>query len=56
MEKMTLKEAIAYLQPIADNTPLNGYHAALTVAIETMKDADHLREVTKMVEEVQSDG
>ena len=30
---MTYKEAIEYLQPVADNTPLTGYGAALTAAI-----------------------
>lgn len=40
MEKMTTKEAIAYLQPIADNTSLSGYQAALKVAMEAMRERD----------------
>lgn len=40
MEHMTTKEAIAYLQPIADNTSLSGYQAALKVAMEAMRERD----------------
>ena len=42
MEKMTTKEAIAYLQPIADNTSLSGYQAALKVAMEAMRERDKI--------------
>jgi hypothetical protein len=41
MEHMTTKEAIAYLQPIADNTSLSGYQAALKVAMEAMRERDN---------------
>lgn len=41
MEHMTTKEAIAYLQPIADNTQLSGYQAALNVAMEAMREREN---------------
>ena len=34
---MDLKQAIDYLQPIADSTPLAGYGAALAVAMDAMR-------------------
>ena len=34
---MDLKQAIDYLQPIADSTPLAGYGAALAVALDAMR-------------------
>lgn len=44
MPKMTIKEAIDYLQPIADNAQLAGYREALDVAIDAMREVEHLRE------------
>lgn len=41
---MTNKEAKTYLQPVADNTPLVGYGAALTVAVRALEDVDQLKE------------
>lgn len=35
---MKLNEAIDYLQPIADSTPLTGYSEALAVALDTMRE------------------
>lgn len=43
MPKMTIKEAIDYLQPIADNAQLAGYHAALRVALDAMREVEKLR-------------
>ena len=37
---MTFKEAIDYLQPVADNTPLTGYGKALDMAIEALRKAE----------------
>lgn len=37
---MDLKQAIYYLQPIADSTPLAGYGAVLAVAMDVLRDAD----------------
>lgn len=37
MSKMTIKEAINYLQPVADSTPLAGYGSALVAAIDAMR-------------------
>ena len=39
---MTYKEAINYLRPAADNTPLVGYGAALTVALHALDVADNI--------------
>jgi len=41
---MTYKEAKAYLQPVADSTPLAGYGAALAAAIRALDDVDKLKE------------
>lgn len=46
-ERMTLSQAIAYLQPIADSTPLAGYQKALSVAIDAMREVENLREELK---------
>lgn len=40
---MDLKQAIDYLQPIADSTPLAGYGAALAVAMDAMRYAEQTR-------------
>ena len=37
---MTYKEAREYLQPVADSTPLAGYGAALSKAIEALEMAE----------------
>ena len=37
---MTYKEAREYLQPVADSTPLAGYGAALSKAIEALELAE----------------
>lgn len=47
MDRMTLSQAIAYLQPIADSTPLTGYQKALSVAIDAMREVEVLREELK---------
>lgn len=39
---MTIKEAIDYLQPIADNAELANYNAALRTAIEAMRNVERL--------------
>lgn len=39
---MTYKEAIQYLQPVADNTPLAGYGAALNVALDALRLVDSI--------------
>lgn len=41
--QMTLKQAIEYLQPIADNAQLAGYHAALNAAMDAMREVEKLR-------------
>lgn len=43
---MTFKEAIEYLQPVADNTPLSGYGAALTAAIYALHQMDSAKNAT----------
>lgn len=54
---MTLKEAIDYLQPIADSTPLAGYGAALAVALDAMRAQEaRLRRHKQRNEEAQGDG
>ena len=40
MSEMTYKDAREYLQPVADSTPLAGYGAALSKAIEALEAAD----------------
>lgn len=35
---MTIREAIEYLRPVADSTPLAGYGKALSIAIQVMED------------------
>ena len=47
MPEMTIKEAIDYLQPIADNAQLAGYHAALSMALDAMREVEKLREELK---------
>lgn len=39
---MTFKEAREYLRPIADNTPLTGYGAALETAMKALEQADKI--------------
>lgn len=39
---MTYKEAREYLRPVADNTPLIGYNAALNTAIEALEKVEAL--------------
>ena len=51
MGKMTIKEAIEYLQPIADSAQLAGYSAALAMALEAMREVDSLREKLKKYED-----
>ena len=51
MPKMTTKQAIAYLQPIADNAQLSGYQEALSVAMDAMREVESLREKLKKYEE-----
>ena len=41
---MEIRDAINYLRPVADSTPLAGYGAALTKAIEAMEDVELLKE------------
>lgn len=53
MSKMTIKEAIDYLQPIADSAQLAGYSAALSVALDAMREVQSLREKLKKYEEKQ---
>ena len=40
---MTYKEAIQYLQPVADSTPLVGYGGALRAALQAMQEVESLR-------------
>lgn len=40
---MTNKEAITYLQPVADSTPMVGYGAALVAALEALREVESLR-------------
>lgn len=40
---MTNQEAIAYLRPLADNTPLAGYGQALSTAIKAMETVEELK-------------
>lgn len=51
MAKMTTKQAIAYLQPIADNAQLSGYQEALSVAMDALREVESLREKLKKYEE-----
>ena len=44
---MTNREAIEYLQPVADNTPLAGYGEALRAAIRALEDAEKLERELK---------
>lgn len=39
---MTNKEAIEYLQPVADNTPLTGYARALNLALDALRKVDKI--------------
>ena len=41
---MTIKQAIEYLQPIADSAQLAGYSAALAVAIDAMREVEKYRD------------
>lgn len=50
MPKMTTKQAIAYLQPIADNAQLSGYQEALSIAMDAMREVEELREKLKKYE------
>ena len=40
---MKNKEAIEYLRPVADSTPLAGYGAALSAAIRALEEVETLR-------------
>ena len=40
MAKMTIKGAIDYLQPIADNAELSGYSEALAVAMDALREIE----------------
>lgn len=42
MPKMTIKEAIDYLQDIADNAEIANYSAALAAAIDAMREVEKL--------------
>lgn len=42
MAKMTIKGAIDYLQPIADNAELSGYSEALAVAMDALREIEKL--------------
>ena len=46
------KQAIDYLQPIADNAELNGYSEALEVALSAMRDAERQRKERKNAREI----
>lgn len=48
---MTLREAIEYLQPIADSAQLAGYSEALAVAINAMREVESLRDKLKKIED-----
>lgn len=50
---MDLKQAIDYLQPIADNAELSGYSEALGVALEAMQEMDKLSVGRENAENVQ---
>ena len=41
---MTNKEAIDYLRPVADSTPLVGYGAALNLAIKALETVENLKQ------------
>jgi NTP pyrophosphatase (non-canonical NTP hydrolase) len=47
------EQAIAYLQPIADNTELTGYNEALEVALSALRDAERQRKERKSARNVQ---
>ena len=51
MKKMTLEQAIKYLQPIADNAQLCNYQEALKIAMDSMREVEKLR---KELEEARS--
>lgn len=40
---MNVKQAIDYLQPIADNAQIAGYQTALNVALDAMREVEKLR-------------
>lgn len=46
------EQAIAYLQPIADNTELAGYNEALEVALSALRDAERQRKERKSTREI----
>ena len=48
---MTLKQAIDYLQPIADNAQLASYSEALEIAMRAMREVTELREKLEKYEE-----
>lgn len=47
------EQAIAYLQPIADNTELTGYNEALEVALSALRDAERQCKERKSARNVQ---
>lgn len=53
---MTYKEAAAYLQPVADSTPLVGYGSALAKAVEALREIEPLREALKRYQDAEQDG
>lgn len=48
MPKMTVKEAIDYLQPIADSTDIAKHGEALRVALDAMRDAERYEDISKL--------
>ncbi len=49
---MKLKEAIDYLQQIADNAELSGWQESLAVALDTMRDAERKHKEQKHAREI----
>lgn len=48
MPKMTIKEAVDYLQPIADSTDIAKHGEALRVALDAMRDAERQENAGKI--------
>lgn len=51
--KMTMKQAIAYLQPIADNAQICGYLEALNMAMEAMREVEKRSEQKGNIDHVE---
>ena len=49
---MTYKEAREYLRPVADSTPLAGYGAALSKAVEALEKVERLEKQTERHDEL----